>query len=220
MRRFAFVLGIIYVLSPQASSEPDHLLPATRSYDRAYFDLLNRKLATTPFNCGRILVRPPFTGEYSISIYGKATQNRFFQHHITMRIAEENLWQASLGGIDPTKAEGVKINQADIFITPEVAELLRNVLMAIINETRPLGTEKPRKIVIEGPITELMITGLDGKLEIGQMGTFPPTAPKLSLLAKLIVNLRRLCQAPTSERAHLIAEVTRNADALRQQIGQ
>lgn len=124
MRKLAFPLAITYVLPLQVgrtSLEPDHLLPADRSPDRSYFDLVDRKLSMTPFDCGRIVVRPPFTGESSISIYSEAKQNDSLRYHITMRAAEESLWQASLGGVDPTKAEDIKIRQVDVVITADLA---------------------------------------------------------------------------------------------------
>lgn len=218
MKTLAFSLLVTYCLSLQvgrASSEPDHLIPVDRSYDRPYFELLDRKLATTPFNYGRIIVRPPFTGEHSISIYSEATPSHGTQYHITMRTAEQSLWQASSGGVDPARAEGVMIAEKDVVITSELAELLKNALTVLVKDTRPLGNnEKPLKIVIEGPLTEVMIGRSDGKLESGQMGNFPPTTPKLGLLAKLITNLTRLCESPPSERAHLLMEVTSTADAL------
>jgi hypothetical protein len=222
MTKSIFLLAVIYFVSLQAgraSAETDHLLPADRSYDHTYFEFLDRKLTTTPFNYGRIVVRPPFTGEYSISIYSEATQNHASEYHITLRTADQSLWQVSLGGVDPTKAEGVKIKRADVVITSELAELLRTVLTAMVDETRPLAAdERPEKIVIEGPLTEIAVVRRGGKVDRGEMGNFPPTTPKLSLLATLITNLRRLCESPPSERANLVTEVTRNADLLRRQI--
>lgn len=221
-RKLVFLMAVTYVLSPQVgrtSSEPDHLLPADRSRDRSYFSLLDRKLATTPFDCGRIVVRPPFTGEHSISVYSKPTRNRLSRYQITMRAAQESLWQASLAGVDPMKGQSISISEANIVITAELAKLLKGVLTAMVAETRPLGAdEKPRKIVIEGPLTDIMIVRRSGKLEIGQMGNFPPTTPKLKLLTKLITNLTRLSQSPASDRAHLVAEVTSDADALRRKL--
>jgi hypothetical protein len=218
MRILAFVLAILVLASVAGASEPDHLLPTDRSYDRAYFGLLNRKLANTPFDYGRIIVRPPFTGEYSISIYRETTPNGASRYHITMKAAEESLWQASSGGVDPTKAEGIKIREADVSITPELARVLRDALAAMVDQTRPLGNEeKPARIVIEGPLTELMVLR-DGKVATGQMGNFPPTTPKLKLLDKLIANLKGLCESPPSERTHLLAEVTSTAEALRNEI--
>ena len=60
MRILAFVLSIIALVPAEGASEPDHLLPTDRSYNHAYFELLDRKLAKTPFDYGRIIVRPPF----------------------------------------------------------------------------------------------------------------------------------------------------------------
>ncbi len=89
----------------------------------------------------------------------------------------------------------------------------------MVAETRRLGSdEEPRRILIEGPLTDVMILPRSGKLEIGQMGNFPPTTPKLKLLAKLITNLTRFCRSPASDRAHLVAEVTSDANALRRKL--
>jgi hypothetical protein len=135
-----------------------------------------------------------------------------------MKAAEESLWQASSGGVDPTKAEGIKIREADVSITPELATLLRDALAAMVGQAQPLGNEeKPARIVIEGPLTELMVLR-DGKVATGQMGNFPPTTPKLKLLDKLIANLKSLCESPSSERTHLLADVTSTAEALRKEI--
>jgi len=218
MRILACMLAILVLVSVAGASAPDHLLPTDRSYHRAYFGLLDRKLANTPFDYGRIIVRPPFTGEYSISIYRETRPNGASRYRITMRAAEESLWQASSGGVDPTKAETVKIRQIDVSITPELARVLRDALAAMVEQTRPLGhEEQPAKIVIEGPLTEVMVLR-DGKVVAGQMGNFPPTMPKLRLLEKLIANLKSLCESPPSDRTHLLAEVTSSAEALRNEI--
>jgi len=220
--RSPFLFGLVFLLSLQlarASSEPDHLLPADRSHDRPYFNLLHKKLVSTPFDYGRIIVRPPFTGEYSISIYAETSRDRVKRYHITMRTAQESLWQAALGGVNPSKAEGVKINQTDIFITSQLAGRLREVLTAMVDQTRELGAdEKPNRIVIEGPLTDIMIIRRSGRVDEGQMGNFPPTTPKLRLLSKLITSLAQLCNSPDSKRPYLITEVTRDTEALRRQI--
>ena len=131
-----------------------------------------------------------------------------------MKAAEESLWQASSGGVDPTKAEEVKVREVDVSISPEFAKLLRDALAAVVDETRPLGNdEKPGRIVIEGPLTEVMIIR-DGKVATGQMGNFPSSTPKLSLLDKLIANLKALCESPPLEREHRLTDVTSTADAL------
>jgi hypothetical protein len=222
MKRLSLVVVVTCLLSFEelkASSEPDHLVPANRSYDRTYFSFLRKKLETKSFDCGQILVRPPFTGEYCISCYSERSRDTTVQYRLTMAVARTSLWQTADGGTNPAKAERVKISRSNSIIPAELGGVLREALTAMVDETRPLGAdEKPSKIIIEGPLTDIATIGRDGKIRLGEMGNLPPTTPKLSLLTKLIANLKAICESQGEKRSRLITEAIEHARALQSKI--
>ncbi len=123
MKILSTVLAMICLASLEAAdatSEPDHLTPVTRSYDRAYFDFLHKRLETKSFDCGQILVQPPFTGEYCISCYSERSRDTTVQYRLTMAVANTSLWQTADGGTNLAKAERVKISRSNAIYQPSL----------------------------------------------------------------------------------------------------
>lgn len=196
-----------------ASSEPDHLLPPVRSNHRPYFELLRAKLEDTAFDCGRITVRPPFSGEYSISIHCETTRDTE-QCRAVVKIAGDSLWQASSGGVELSKANAVPVSTVDVVVSAKFAHLLKDVLSAMVIETRKLGIdEKPSRVLMEGPLIDISISN-DADIIIGEMGYLPATTPKLKSLSRLVSSLTKFCKSEDSQKDQLMNEAMKDAEAL------
>lgn len=211
---------IALILIPQlawGASTVDHLLPVDLGENANYRAIIMAKLAKTPFDCGRVIVRPTFDSEISISIYRSRKKTDTASYFLTFISAQHSLWDASDGGRLPRRASPVSTRRVDRAISETLARQLRDAFSAVLSETRGLAIgEKPKRVVIEGPTTEFSIPRADGRVARGEISYFPATGPKLKRLEALTLDLLAYCKASPVTRHTLARKIERNASALSQ----
>jgi len=206
---------VVLAQTEGAILQPDHLLPVDLSESPAYRVLLRKKLERTPFDYGRVILRPAFNSESSISIYNDTEKVRTANSVVTCITAQDSLWDASEGGTSSRRALQIGTRRFDCVIPRALADQLRDAFSAVLRDTRPLGPdEKPKKIVLEGLITEFSIPRNDGSIARGEISSIPATGPKLKRLESLAFDLLAYCKASDADRAPLLRKIERNAMAL------
>jgi hypothetical protein len=194
--------------------QPDHLLPVNPAESPSYRAFLKDRLEKTPFDHGRIILRPNSDSEVSISIHRGRLKAGSASYVMTCIEANASLWDASKGGDLLDRARSIGTHRIDRFIPDGLAEQLKTALTGMLRETRfPEADERPKRVIIEGPILEFSVPQGNEVLR-GEISALPPTGPKLSRLKRLTFDLLAYCKLAETSGQSAEMKIERTAKAL------
>jgi hypothetical protein len=131
-----------------AAAIQDPLLIVDLKKEPNYRKVWTSKLQITPFDCGRLVVLPPFEPEMSISIYCRKTAEEQRSYHVTYIAPETNIWQASDGMRHPQRAQAVGTRRIDAEIPESTALLLRKLWLRMLTGIRHSAADIGRSEVV------------------------------------------------------------------------
>ncbi len=203
-----------------SATEGDHLVPVQKQNYR-FRTILADKLATTPFDCGRVTIRPSFEGESSISIYC-GTERRERRHcYLTYIIADDNLYQRTDGGSRPESARKVTTHRINVELPVRTAEALKEVWFQILKKTRSI--DLPRQGLVRVPVDatamEFSLPQSGASPLLGEVDPFAPAlGKKVKELIILSQTLIRYSKAGPAAHSEIAARIDRQANGLLQDL--
>lgn len=200
-----------------AEAMSDHLTPVDLNEDPRYRALLIEKLSATPFDCGRVIIKPPFRyGEESISIYSQATNGADRRYYVTYISAADSLRDWSDVGQVPERANKVKISRIDADIPPPIGRLLSEVWTRMLS-----GRQAPRQLEQatdifygDATIAEFLIESDTKGILYGETMIVPDIGTKTKQFVELSQMLVSYCKAEPAERKAFLARIDRQATQL------
>ncbi len=163
------ITGICFFLTPAklqtkaayVDAELDHLSPKNLSLDPLFEPILAQKLCKTPFDYGRAIIRPPFEGEVSLSVYSVRRHNSL-RYLATLLTAPRSLWQLTDGGHFPGRAVKLKMDRRDSELPEATARLIRDCWQMMLRESKTLHP-KSKVITMDTTFAEISLQSTGGK---------------------------------------------------------
>ncbi len=206
--------GILAAGCSAAQDSNDHLAPIHRDWDSQYRELLTAKLSITPFNYGRVLIKPPFAGESSISIYCERRSNGG-RCYVTYLVARRSLWQETDGGHMPEKAASVKVRRADFEIPNTTAATVKEAFSRMLVKTRGHPHSEERALPIDATSIEFALQREAHQQLTGQVNPFlPRQGNKVRELLELAHQLESYCRAEQNGRPSIAINIEQEARQL------
>jgi len=191
------------------------LLPVNLTDHPGYRALIRKKLETTPFDCGRLVILPSFDNERSISIYRSGSKMKGEIYLLSCIEAHNTLWGVSEGGKAPNRGLKVGTRKTDLVIPKITADVLKQALAAMLAETRDLSRqERPKFITMEGSETEFSLPSMNGSVMRGSLGQFQPFGAKVRRLQAVVDKLKAYCDSPRASRPDLLKGIERDSREL------
>jgi hypothetical protein len=218
MRTFRFTVFLLSLTRLSlVASEPDHLLPVNLRENEKYRAVLTQKLAVTSFDCGRLVIRPAFAPEESLSIYG-LNNDAGHKYFATYLAADTSLWQTTDEGRYPEKAAGVGVERIDAEIPDRTAEVLKKVWMLMLSgrQAPKRWDHAPEMLFGDATVGEFSIPGSPNKTLYGETPLVPELGSKTKQLVELSDLLVKYCKAKPSQRGGILEQVERQAARLLQ----
>jgi hypothetical protein len=195
-----------------AGFDVDHLVPIDPSWSPKFRRILAEKLGTTAFNCGRIVIRPPFQKpEESVSVYSAQSPKQQPTYFVTYIVAKENIWDRTDGGDSPERANGVNVQRVDAKIPEKTAELIKEVWLRMLEGVHgqfpPQGEERE---VVPGDATliEFSLQRPHGTALYGQVNVFLEAQRKnVKALMRLSDDLVAYCKAHPANRPAIASKI-------------
>lgn len=202
-----------------AAPDKDYLVLVDIAQASAYRATLLSKIGITPFDYGRIIVRPSFEPEFAISVYSQRDTHGRPAHHITYISLAENLYQKTDGGHHVEKARRLRTRRIDADLSETTANVLREVWFQMLR--RASGHVPPPRSeweVIPGDTTDIewSLEQANGTALYGQLNQYVAKIGKrtqtfIHLTDDLLVEY---CEAKPSSRASLDAKLHAEARRL------
>lgn len=220
--RFTILLLLIFqVVSGRA--DVDHLVPINPTWSPEFRAILAKKLGPTAFDCGRVIVEPPFQRpEESVSVYSREMATGQRAYFVTYMVAEKNIREITDGADFPERGNDIKIRRIDAEIPKKTAEVIREVwlrmLEAVSGHFPPEGEERE---VIPGDATliEFSLQRSPGAPICGQLNVFLDNQrSKVKGLMSLTDHLITYCQAQADERPSIANRIELDAKHLLAQL--
>jgi hypothetical protein len=210
---------LLLVNTASTNGVSDHLLPVKTNEDARYRELLKKLLCPTPFDCGRLIVEPPFQyGEESISVYSKGTEEKD-RYCVSYLVASDSLRDVSDDGTNVERAQRVKIARIDAELPPTTAKLTKQVWKRML-----FGSQAPRdwqhapeKYYGDPTIAEFSIQ-FDSKVIRGQAPMIPELGKKTKAFSQIGELLIGYCKAKADKRETILAEIDAKARQLLSQL--
>lgn len=194
----------------------DHLIPPDPLFQN-YRDFLASKLGQTPFSCGRVIVRPAFEGESSISVYCLPATTTGEKCYVTYTRASDNLWQRTNALQNADSGNSVKIRRIDAEISATTAQSIRAAFSRILAMARSHKTreDEMRRLTSDATYSDFSLeepTGsqLSAELDVSLV-TQGAQITKLLTLSRLLV---KYCKANRKDRPHVERAIQRTATQL------
>jgi hypothetical protein len=219
----ALILALIFTLVGTgrllSATLPDRLMPLDPEESK-YRAVLHQKLCLTPFDCGRIIVMPPFRkSEISVSVYSRRAASGKTEYYATSLEATDNLRDSTNAGRSPAEANKLKVRRIDVRIPAKTAGTIKEVWKRMIS-----AAQRPR-----GEITYDMSYGDPTMLEFcissersqicGDAEWVPTLPERTHKLSEFAVLLPEYCRAHGSKRAAVARNLDRQATALLNALG-
>jgi len=213
--RDAVVLLILTVTAAlSAAAVPDQPRPVDPQ-EAKYRALLYQKLCLTPFDCGRIIVMPPFQkSEISVSIYSRRCSAGAIEYYATSVEAADNLRDSSDAGRFPDRAKRVKVRRIDAPIPEKTAQLLKQVWLRMLNHVQRPADLDMLGFVYTDPTELEFCIGTQTRVSCRETPWAPSLPKKMLLFTDLAETLPNYCAAHAAARSALAQELDRRAGAL------
>ncbi len=197
-----------------AAASPDRLMTIDPGEGK-YRALIHRRLCVTPFDCGRVIVVPPFQkSEISVSVYSRRSAAGATEYYATSVEPADNLRDWSDAGRLPDRAKGLKVRRIDAPIPAKTAELLKQVWSRMLSGAqRPSGPRVSDFVYMDATILEFCVGG-QSRSQCGELEWVPTLPKKTHLLSDFAVALPGYCAARVDARPALARKLDRQATAL------
>ena len=200
-----------------ATISPDHPFPVDLpdGAEKNYREYLYRRLCSTPFDCGRYLVMPPFQkSEISISLYSLRDKTGAIKYYATCLEAADSLRDWSEGGKFLDRANNVKIRRIDRELPATTCSLMKEVWMKMLSgHSRNSGT--PNNFVqLDATMGEFAIKLRSGKVFRGETQLVPDLGKKMTAFMQIGDGLIDYCKADDAKRPALLGKVELGAKSL------
>jgi hypothetical protein len=189
----------------KASSDGDRLYQVNLSEFPKYRTLLLGKLGPTPFNFGRVMIKPAFAPEYSVSIYSRSLASGEMKYLVTYLAAEHSLWETSDAGGETQDAKHTNVRQIDCEIPKEIADKIRLAWLGMLT-----GNQRPTRMreedaarTTDATIAEFSIQVSPSETLYGEIAVEAPTGQKTKALSDLANTLVEYCKAKTTDRSEI-----------------
>jgi hypothetical protein len=213
-RGAAVVLILVGAAQLSATALPDRLMPLEPG-EAKYRALLRQKLCLTPFDCGRIIVMPPFQkSEITVSIYSRRSAAGATEYYATSVEAADNLRDWSDAGRVPSRAKRLKVRRIDAPIPAKTAQLLGDVWTRMLAHTQ--SPAEPRALdlsYMDATMLEFCM-GTQARARCGELDWVPTLPKKTHLLSDFAVTLPDYCAARADARPALAKRLDQQATAL------
>ena len=194
-----------------AAAVPDRVMPID-PHEAKYRALIHQKLCLTSFDCGRIVIMPPFQkSEISVSVYSRRTAAGATEYFATSVEAADNLRDWTNAGAEPQQAKRLKVRRIDAPLPAKTGELLKQVWTRMLS-----GTQRPRQpsafdlSYMDATMLEVCIgTGTRGSC--GELSWVPSLPKKTHLLSDFAVTLPDYCAARADSRPALAHKLDEQA---------
>jgi hypothetical protein len=189
------------------------LIPADPLFEK-YREFLASKLGHTPFDCGRVLIKPAFEGESSISVYCVSAKHVGQKCRVTYTEARDNLWQRTNALQNLERASRVKIKRIDADISATTALSVRRAFSRILKMMRPHTTREGemRSLTTDATYTEFSLEALSEPQSSGDLDISLVRQGKhvrnLLILSRLLVDY---CRANERDRATIDRAIEKKA---------
>ena len=211
------VAAILITVFPQlVDADTDHLIPVDKRWEPKYREILDSRLAVTRFDCGRVLIRPAFTGESSLAVHCEpADASAHPRCFVTYIKSEDNLWQRTDAAHQPGAARSVRVHRYDKAISADTADLLKRVWFKMLRNTRPEAFSKEGEITLDATNTEFSIEQANGSPLYGQVNFRLRTVGKrVGAFVHLCEVLAEYCQADRNVRSEIEQRIRQVATVL------
>lgn len=197
--------------------ERDRLIQVDLDFFIRYRTILRNKLGSTSFDCGRVIFKPAFAPEYSVSVYSRQKRNSPGLYLVTYIRAEASLNDRMEPGIDPREAQAVNTRRIDCEIPTQTAEKVRQAWIGMLS-----GNQRPRPMRLEdavrttdATVVEFSVQRKSAETSYGQMTAAElPPGRKTGTLLQLAKLLITYCQAKPTNRSAAAANIDREATRL------
>lgn len=195
----------------------DRLLRANLTLTSRYRPVAE-KLGVTPFNCGRVIYLHPFSGEESVSVYSRTSQDATVRYQITYLKADQNLYHLTDEGRTPSAVNRARVTRIDAGVPESTAKLIRRVWMRTLRQAR--GTYPPPRdqweaVPADSTQLEFSLQTETTTTQFGLLNTFLATQrPKVEKLLRISKSLISYSQGSAQERQGIAREIDNQANEL------
>lgn len=213
MKKFV-VLALLLLLAgvDLSSAAWDYLQPPVDLPEQAeYRKFLTEKLDLTPFDCGRVIIEPPYGyGENSLSVYSSNGGYR-----VTYVEAADSLRDWTNGGSDLEKGKNVKILRFDAEIPQTAATLIKQIWIGVLSDVRPIPkSAAPGYVWGDATIATFSIPNDVRQVTKGEALLVSDNGKKVRELIRLTERLQQYCKAEAATRPAISKRIEQEAAAL------
>ena len=200
-----------------AASQSDRLLQVDLTEFPRSRGILLSKLGPTPFDCGRVIFKPAFAPEYSVSVHSTRVGDKLPKYVATYIKAEDSLNELFEPGVDPKEAQAVKVRRIDCEISKQTAEKLKQAWMGMLSgnqRARPM-TEEDATRATDATIAEFSIQLSQVQILYAELlEVESPRGPKTKMLVDLANTLVDYCKARKGDRGTIASKIDGRATQL------
>ena len=176
--------------------------------------ILLSKLGPTQFDCGRVIFKPAFAREYSVSVYSTRSGDRYLATYIK---AEHSLNELFEPGRDPKEAQAVKTRRSDCEIPKQTAEKVRKVWIGMLSgnqRPRPMGEEDAARAT-DATVAEFSIQLSHAEILYGEtLDADLLLRERTRMLVDLAKALADYCKGKPSDRPAIATKIDQKATRL------
>jgi hypothetical protein len=191
----------------------DHLVSAsTNGLDLRYERLLAQNLYKTPSDLGRVVVCPPFEGEFALSIYSTDTNADLAV--LSLVRAKKNIWYAARQlDQDLRVSPNVPVKRVNATMKRRVALAVAEAISHAIARTRPLA---PTEAIVVDGTSILFFAPAHAKTKVRSAELDPVAKGELSQALRHFVSLLdKYCTSSNTGRREVSKEIEAQARLIR-----
>jgi|ERR1043166_426242 hypothetical protein len=212
-RCVAAIASLYVAIIAAMPADKDGLIQVNLAEFPKYRAVLVKKLGSTRFDCGRVVFKPAFVPEYSVSVYSKTSKDQYFATYIK---AEQNLNDLLEPGADRKKAKLVKTRIVTCEMPRHIAEELRQAWIGMLS-----GKQHPRPMTLQDAVRATDATVGEFSIQLPNETLYgevleaeSPLGRKTTALVELANMLIGYCQAEPTHRPAIEHEIDRKATRL------
>ncbi len=212
-KRLASIIVAVLGLASRINGAPptwDHLIPVDPEVEPDVRAAYQRKLFLTPADCARMLVRPPWMGEFAVSVYTVGSQSNAC--HVTLTKAADNIWYFLQHHGSGSGQIPIDVSRYDVDVDCRDASDIKKIWESMLRRMQPpsFSVELP----VDGDVTEFL---LDNRSPAAELPVNPGS--DVARLKKIGLILARYCEAPLNERGRLVRNLRNEIRHLKTDLG-
>jgi hypothetical protein len=179
--------------------------------------ILLSKLGPTQFDCGRVIFKPAFAPEYSVSVYSRSLGRGQTKYLVAYIAVDQNLWQVTDAGGKPRRAQGLKTRRIDCEIPQRTAEKVKQAWIGMLS-----GNQQPKPMREEDVARTTDATVVEFSIQLSPARILYGETVEVDLLlrrkTRVLVDLAKTlvnyCKAKQTDRAAIALKIDRKATRL------